>query len=418
VGEADERTQVSRLMLFFAIVYVVEGIGQARIGIIAQPLTYYLKDLDWTPVQITAFLGLFNFPWVIKPVFGLVSDFVPLFGYRRKAWLILASIGAIACYGAAAGTSAPGSLAVYLVLTAYCMAIASTLCGALLVEHGRAHGTSGAFVRQQWLWFNIATLATSLIGGELVEHLAPIDAMHAAAAVAAVAPVPVLVGCVLLIDEQRCRIDLAELRRTLAGTLATLRSRNLWLLAGFLFLYSFSPGFGTPLYFYMTDELHFSQSLIGLLGAISAAGWILGAFLHRWLLRDLPLRTLLNLSILLGTLTTAGFLFLRSGNSAVVVNLLAGIAGMVANIATLTLAADQCPERSEGFTFAALMSVINLAAPASDTAGALLYERVFGGRLAPLILVSAGFTAIAFALVPLLRLQDRPPHKAAPATAD
>ena len=31
-------------MLFFAIVYVVEGIGQARVGIIYQPLTYYLED--------------------------------------------------------------------------------------------------------------------------------------------------------------------------------------------------------------------------------------------------------------------------------------------------------------------------------------------------------------------------------------
>ena len=71
-------------MLFFAIVYVVEGIGQARVGIIFQPLNYYLKDIGWTPVQVTAYLAILNFPWIIKPVFGLVSDFIPLFGYRRE----------------------------------------------------------------------------------------------------------------------------------------------------------------------------------------------------------------------------------------------------------------------------------------------------------------------------------------------
>ncbi len=32
-------------MLFFAIVYLVEGIGQARVGIIYQPLTHYLKEI-------------------------------------------------------------------------------------------------------------------------------------------------------------------------------------------------------------------------------------------------------------------------------------------------------------------------------------------------------------------------------------
>ena len=88
--------------------------------------------------------------------------------------------------------------------------------------------------------------------------------------------------------------------------------------------------------------------------------------------------------------------------SAIVVYFLNGVAGMIANIATLTLAADHCPTRSEGFAFAALMSVINLATPLSDTIGAFLYQHVFGGRLAPLIVVSAAFTAFVFALVPLL----------------
>ena len=35
---------ISRLMLFFAIVYTVEGIGQAKVGVVWQPLTHYLKE--------------------------------------------------------------------------------------------------------------------------------------------------------------------------------------------------------------------------------------------------------------------------------------------------------------------------------------------------------------------------------------
>ena len=77
-------------MLFFAIVYVVEGIGQARVGVIFQPLNNYLKVIGWTPVQVTAYLAILNFPWIIKPVFGLVLS-VKRWHDRNKSgrWVLI-----------------------------------------------------------------------------------------------------------------------------------------------------------------------------------------------------------------------------------------------------------------------------------------------------------------------------------------
>src|SRR5262244_4557223 len=90
----DNSRQISRLMWFFALVYVVEGIGQTG-GLIAQPLNYFLKQTyGWTPVQVTAYLTVLNLPWIIKPVYGIVSDFLPIFGYRRKSYLLLANLAA------------------------------------------------------------------------------------------------------------------------------------------------------------------------------------------------------------------------------------------------------------------------------------------------------------------------------------
>jgi MFS family permease len=80
---------------------------------------------------------------------------------------------------------------------------------------------------------------------------------------------------------------------------------------------------------------------------------------------------------------------------------------MLATVATLTLAADYCPPRAEGFAFAVLMSIINLSTALADNVGSFLYSHLFNGRLAPLVLLSAGFTAFAFVLVPLLRLGDK-----------
>src|SRR5882672_10828166 len=95
---AEDQARIRRLMLFFALVYVAEGAGQTD-GLISQPLNYYLKQVyQWTPVQITAYLTVLNLPWFFKPLYGIVSDFVPLFGSRRKSYLLLANVLAAAAY--------------------------------------------------------------------------------------------------------------------------------------------------------------------------------------------------------------------------------------------------------------------------------------------------------------------------------
>lgn len=392
-------------MLFFAIVFVVEGIGQARVGIILQPLTNYLKTHGWSPLEVTAYFGVLNFPWVIKPVFGLVSDFVPLFGYRRTGYLILASAAGAAGYAGIALLNDPAEFALFLLLTSYAMATASTLCGALLAENGRTFEQSGLFVGQQWLWFYVAIMLSAFAGGALVEHLPAAAALKAAASIAAVAPIAVIVATPFLLKEPRSSVSREAFRDTLQGVVAAVKSRRLWLVAAFLFLYAFAPGFGTPLYYYMTDTLRFSQSYIGVLGSIASAGWIVGALLHRWLLRRMEAGALLYLSIVLGTLSAASFLLLTNEVTAAIVNFANGLASMIATIASLTLAAQNCPRRAEGFAFAGLMSVSNLADICSINAGAFLYEHVFDSRLGPLIIVSAATTALAAVVVPLLGLR-------------
>jgi len=403
-------------MAFFALVYVVEGLGQTG-GLIAQPLNYFLKEqYGWTPVQVTAYLTVLNFPWIIKPVYGIVSDFIPLFGYRRKAYLVIANGAATAAYFWVASLSAPGEILFALLLTAYAMAASSTLSGAVLVENGQRLGVSDTFVNQEWLWFNVAAVASALLGGVLVEHLSPAGALHTAAMIVGVAPFLAIFGSLFLISEQRSHADLAQLKGTFRALLASLRRRELWLVGGFLFLYSFNPGFGTPLYYYMTDELRFSQQFIGILGAVSSGGWIAGALIYRWGLRGMTSQALLYLSIACGVAATLLFLLLADPVAALLVNFAAGIAGMISMVASLTLAADFCPPRSEGFTFAALLSLSNLAMSLGDNIGSLLFEHVFANHLAPLILVSAAGTAIAAPFVPLLRLGGKRHGEAAVVT--
>jgi MFS family permease len=389
-------------MCFFAIVYAVEGIGQARSGIMWQPLSHWLKEsFHWTPVAISASVAIFDLPWVIKPLWGAISDFVPLFGYRRLPYLVLANIAGFMAFAWVATLDTPAAVIPALTVTAFAMAISSTLCGALLVETGQKNNATSSFVNQQWLWFNIAQMITTLLAGYLIEIMSPVGALHAAASVAAIAPLAII-GGVWLIQESRARIDLEALRERLDALLSVFRNRDLWFVAAFLFLYYFSPGFGTPLYFEMTDRLGYSQGFIGVLSSIGAGGWIVGGLLYSWRLKHLSRPGLLRLSILGGVLSTLSYLLLSTPATAVAIWFVGGITSMIAMIATMSLAAESCPQGAEGFAFAGMMSIVNLTGPLSDISGSALYEHVFNQHLAPLILVSAAATAVVFFLIPLM----------------
>ena len=71
---------VRRLVVLFGLAYFAQGLGQAG-GLISQPLNYYLKSgLGLNPAQVSEDLAILTLPWVSKPLYGVVSEYLPLFG--------------------------------------------------------------------------------------------------------------------------------------------------------------------------------------------------------------------------------------------------------------------------------------------------------------------------------------------------
>src|SRR5262247_1385470 len=82
------KTPVSqRLAVLFAIVYFAQGMWYLP----NQTITISFKDAGFTAGQIATFFAITTVPWLIKPAYGLLSDFVPLFGYHRKSYLLFTS---------------------------------------------------------------------------------------------------------------------------------------------------------------------------------------------------------------------------------------------------------------------------------------------------------------------------------------
>lgn len=58
------------------------------VNLLSTPITYYLiYYLDVSSTDYSAFETLVKLPWCLKLFFGMISDGVPICGYRRKSWI-------------------------------------------------------------------------------------------------------------------------------------------------------------------------------------------------------------------------------------------------------------------------------------------------------------------------------------------
>jgi len=133
-----------------------------------------------------------------------------------------------------------------------------------------------------------------------------------------------------------------------------------------------------------------------------------GTFIYAPLSRRVPLTRLINFSIGAAVIGTLAYLVYRGHVSALIIDVVFGCVGMITLLAFLDLAAKSCPRRLEATFFAVLMSVYNGGSQISQNVGGRLYDS-FG--FTPLVLISTAFTAAAWLLVPLVRI-DRIEAKA------
>ena len=406
------QSEIRRLIALFALAYFAQGLSQAG-GLINQPLNYYLKTgLGLSASDISEYLAILTIPWVVKPIYGLISDYIPLFGYRRRSWLMLVNLIAASGFLWLTGLKDVGTIVMALVLTAFGTAFSDVIIDALVVENGNRTGQTARFQGMQWIAFRVAAILTALTGGYLASLFEPATALHIAATITMLAPIAVLTMAYLVVREEPAQMDLAELRATARSTLAAVKSPILRISAAFLVIWCFSPAFGTPMYYHMVDVLNFDQKFIGQLSALSSVGGLIGAILFTRLLANKSVSYRATFAVIAASCVIMSFHMLTEPSSyasqlAPVLNVLSGAIMQIGALTIFALAAIACPPRAEAFTFAALMSLYNGAEQISAIIGSRLYDEYFDQQLGPLLWVASGSFLLCLLMLPLLRRLDK-----------
>ena len=366
------------------------------------PLNLYLKNtLHLGAGAIAAFGLVAGFASYVKPIAGLLSDNLTLFGTRRKHYLLLSTLLGGICW-LLVGVL-PKTYSVLLFMQAMIMAmvmVASTALGGLLVDSGKRNNTVGRLSSQRYGINNLTTLIVGPLGGYLASRTFGLTIGICAACLILLAPL-----VALFLHEERTEPN----ARSKSGSWSnvgqqlknTLASRPLWWGLAMCCLLNIAPGFGTPLLFYQQDTLKFTPQFMGNLSILSGGSGLIAAALYFRFCSRVTLRRLLTLGIALSVIGTLFYLFYQSTLTAALIEISTGFVSTLAILPLWNLCGRATPRGNEALGYSLMMSVCNLMAALSNTLGSWFFEHLHW-NFKNLVWLNAGTTALVLLIVPLL----------------
>lgn len=401
-----------KLSILFGLIYFVQGVGEPTTGLIAQPVRSLLKDWGLGAAEIAQFMLIVGFPWYIKPVFGLMTDFLPILGSRRKSYLLIttlmAALGLIFAGSMDLPTGATTTLLLLLLLPTIGVAFTDVVADALMVEKGQPLGITGRLQSVQWAALYTAGILTGVVGGWLSQN----NYQQIGFVICGVLTLLTFVTAAGWVKERRdATIDVESIKNTAKLTWKTIKGGFVLPVAAFLFLLNFNPFSGDVQYVYMTDTMGLSEQFVGNTYSVGSVAAILACVVYGWLAPRIRVRTLIHISLVTMVISSLCYWGMVGEKSAMAIAAIVGFFYMITTLVQLDMAARYCPPETAGTIFATLMSLSNLSVGLSSAVGGHWYEawsKGWGAERAFDVLVGVGalFTAACWLLLFILPKED------------
>ncbi len=279
------------------VVYFVQGaIGLARLA-----TTFYLKDdLHLSPAESAALTGIFSVPWLLKPVYGFLSDGFPLGGYRRRTYLALAGVLGAASYLALASpgvVDSVGTATLACTLGSLSVAVSDVVADSIVVEKIRAAGPgdpklAGGLQSLCWGSSAIGGIISAYFSGSLLGQLGTRAVFGITAAL------PLLVTLIsLTIQEAKLQVDYSrsvDMAKEQASLLwSAMTQKGVYLPLLFLVLWQGSPSSDSAFFYFLTNELGMQPEFLGRVRLGTSVASLAGVWLYQRYLREVPIAKIL-----------------------------------------------------------------------------------------------------------------------------
>lgn len=360
--------------LLIPFVYFIAG----AVGLASVAATFlYKEELGFTLQQVQFLGSLSVIPWSIKPLYGLVSDRLPVFGLRRKPYLVVAGLlGSIGYLSMGLFAESFWGVAAAMVTAYLGFAIADVIVDGIVAERSRSQKEAG---KLQSICRG-AIMLGALLSGFLSGHLVALVGPRQVYLITSALPLLTLLFAFCMYEEKSSRMGFA-LRETWRKIRTGLTPPVLWT-ALFLFVWRSTPNSGGSLTYYMIDELQFNPEFFGTLNLVGHAMGIAGVVVFRKFLISIPMKKLLFWIIVASVVLSLPSLGLVYGwyealgmspkMFALADTFLTGPLTEIGFLPLLVLTARVCPKGVEATMFALLASIMNIGLAISDLGGAAL----------------------------------------------
>jgi Na+/melibiose symporter-like transporter len=351
-----------------------------------------------SPASIATFMAILALPWTLKPLLALLADFVPLWGSRRRSYLLVATAAAAIGLGIAYLVPLPAGqrwlLLGLLIAPTLGIAFTDVLADALMIEVGKPRGLTGRLQSAQWFAAYLALLLSGVVGGWLTSS----DRHELAFLICAALWAGSLALAFAFVHEPRHATSRPEMRTTAAALRAALRVPGLVTIGIVSFLWDFNPLSYSVNYLHLTGTLGVSEQAFGNASALFAAGAMAATAGYALYCRHLGTRVLLHVAIATGVLGNLLYFGVTDAASLYVVTTLVGFAYMTGSLILLDLAARLVPLPVAATVFAVIMGLASLGAALGEGVGGYLYDFAlasYAPTAAYRLTLLAGVTVIA-----------------------
>ncbi|VAH30109.1 unnamed protein product [Triticum turgidum subsp. durum] len=386
-----------------AIVYFVQGVlGLARLAV-----SFYLKDdLHLDPAETAVISGFSSLPWLIKPIYGFISDSIPLYGYRRRSYLILSGfLGTLSWSLMATVVNSKYGAGFSILLGSLSVAFSDVVVDSMVVERarGESQSTSGSLQSLCWGSSAFGGIVSAYFSGSLV------DAYGVRFVFGITAFLPLMTSAVaVLVNEHR--LTPGEHAMSVSGSgfiessiqhikqlWTSVKQPNIFLPTLFIFLWQATPHSESAMFFFM-----YVSEFLGRVKLVTSIASLLSVGIYNYFLKAVHLRKIFLVTTIIGSALGMTQVLLVTGLNrqfgisdewfSIGDSLIITVLGQAAFMPVLVLAAKLCPPGMEATLFATLMSISNAGSVTGGLVGAGL-TKIFGvtresfGNLPLLIIV-------------------------------
>ncbi len=348
-------------------------------------MRYWMMDVvKVSPSQMAAIFGVSAIPWCLKPLYGFISDSYPLFGYRRRSYMVISSF--VSAYMWILLPFVPHDefiITLVMTLSSGSLCFADVMADSLLVEVARDETEENRGVIQSWSWM------LRFAGGLLAAGTGAIayDNMGASNVFLLNSMVPVAIAIVSVFIPDVHTDTKKNWRDTGAKLWGAVRQPGIYKPAFFIFLICVTPSCGAAMTFFYERELGFTPDEFGALDVMEYVVKIFGTFVYKKYLRHVSFMKIFGWALAASFLleNTLLLLVLHVNRDIGVPDFVFAFAErvvltLVSQFVTMpmvVLGARLCPKGVEGTLYALLMSITNFGGVVSSEWGSMFTE-MFG----------------------------------------